>query len=52
MPEKQDKYEIVEVPTQTTLVIKDKETNELYNELAILKEIANDVKVILKQFKS
>jgi hypothetical protein len=38
--------EVVEIPTQTSLVVKDNKMNELYNELALLVKMANDIEEI------
>lgn len=45
---KPEKYSIIEVPTQTALVIKDNETEEVYSELELLRRIAEDINSIKK----
>jgi hypothetical protein len=43
-----DRYSLVEVPTQTAIVIKDSETEEIYSNEGILLEILNKLNKIEK----
>ena len=47
--EKEQRYEITEIATQTAPVIKDNESEEVYNEITILCKIANDIEALKKQ---
>ena len=46
--DKKQRFEITEVATQTTPVIKDNETGEMYNELTILCKLSNDINELKK----
>jgi len=46
--ETKERYEVTEVATQTTPVIKDNKSEEIYNELTILCKIANDLEALKK----
>jgi len=47
--EAKDRYEVTEIATQTAPVIKDNNTEEIYNEITILCKIANDMEALKKQ---
>lgn len=46
--DKKEKFELVEVPTQTGLAIKDNETDKIYDSLSLLVEIANTLEELKK----
>jgi len=46
--EAKEKYEVVEVPTQTGLAIKDNDSDTTHNELTMLATLANDISEIKK----
>lgn len=43
-----DRFEVIEITTQTAPVIKDNESEEIYNELTALCKVMNDVIEIKK----
>ena len=46
--EKKLKFEVIEVPTQTGLAVKDNESEEVYDSLNLLVRIANTLEEIKK----
>jgi len=47
--EKKDRFEIVEIPTQTGFAFKDNEADETIDQLALLAQVANNVDKIKKE---
>ena len=46
--EKKERYELTDIATETAPVIRDNETEAVYNELTILCRLANDIAAIKK----